>query len=166
MTETGQPPLDLLDWTAVAAVVISLVALWRTGRERTLCLLSDAHRQAVAIELTVTKEVVDQIGTPVGYWAERVEEKYTEARRIYARTRRHLKRADRQGLGRRLQEIDRLTKQIDREVERNDDATDFASLLDRRAFKHSNFVWGLSRALDRASHAGIKIENLPPEDSN
>ncbi len=122
MTETAQPALDLLDWTAVAAVAISLVALWRTGRERTLSLLSDAHQQAVVIELAVNKEVLDQIGAPVGYWAERVEEKYTEARRIYARTRRHLKRAD--------------------------------------------FVWGASRALDRASHPGIKIENLPPGDSN
>lgn len=156
--------LDFSDWTALVAVGISALALWRTGRERVRSLLADSHRRASQIEHSVGEDVYAHLGfISFKRWSEEFESGYLECRRIYARTRRHLKGPDRRKLDDLISDINESTLNIQANTDDEEEVTD--ERLDWRASENARFIWVLCRALDRAAY-GIKTRDLPPEDED
>lgn len=159
---TADPEVGFSDWVALAAVLISLVSLclslWTTRRERRLRMARDAHRETARI--TQSADVFVR-GFLLPHEHEDLERVFTESRRVFARSRRHLKRVDRKRLGGILMEVE------DRDLDfrtNTDDEELYDDLARRRADKHLEFVRAFSRALDRAAHPGLRDEDLPPDD--
>ena len=159
---TTEPELGFSEWTALAAVLISLgslfVSVWTTRRERRLRVVRNAHRETTRI----TQRTDDLTGgLLLRHEHEALEGAFTESRRVFARNRRHLKRADRKRLGRTLAEVD------DRDLVFQNNADEeelYDDLARRRADKHLEFIRVLSRVLDRAAHPGLRDEDLPPDE--
>lgn len=143
-------PLQLSDWLALVAVVVSIVALWNARsmrkRERRLDFLARCHAQmeGPADELSAAwqKAVLYGAEEPT---VEDVIRLYRIAQRVYSRARPHLPFWARYKLY-------RDDKAIGVAWDEEDEDREAPHVFRRRL---SSFVSDLERALDRAAHRRI-----------
>lgn len=154
--------LSISDGLAAVAIVMSVIAVWRTERERARGLLRECHARASQIEREVARDVYEHMGfISFTDWSEELEDKYLECRQIYRRSSGRLRRVDRRELDRMLEIIDETTLAI---RANSDDGEEYLQKrLQWRAEHLPDFIRALARALHRAAYH-IRDEDLPPDD--
>ena len=150
------------DVLAGIAVLISVVALSRTERERSRSLLRDCHARVSQLEQEVARDVYWHFGfIDTTKWSEDLEAGYLECRQIYRRISRKPECSDRKKLNRILEAVDETTVSI--HANSDVDEEDLQEMLNRRADHLPNFIRALAWTLHRAAYC-IENRDLPRDD--